>query len=92
MFKPLERFIINQAYKTKIKEFHSTGYQAIGLEELKKYCSDYRWQKKKNLPTVKEKRMDILSIRPNEFFDYQQLKIQTTTQKFQELEDFSDLF
>ncbi|EOL42597.1 post-transcriptional regulator [Enterococcus phoeniculicola] len=91
MFKTIERMVVNRTYKKKVKELHRTGYQAINLEELKRYCSEYRWTKK-TVRTLREKKADILSIQPNEFFDYQQLKIQTTKQSFHELEDFSDLF
>ena len=87
----IERMVLKRAYKAKVKEFHQTGYQAISLDELKRYCSEYRWSKKM-VRGLGEKKADILSIQPNEFFDYQQLKIQTTERSFHELEDFSDLF
>ncbi|KAF1299544.1 hypothetical protein BAU15_02560 [Enterococcus sp. JM4C] len=91
MDKLIERILLHRAFAKKVTEFHSSGYEAISLEELKSYCLAYRWPKKK-LTTYKEKRADILLIQANQIFDYQQLKIQTTAQTFQDLDDFSDLF
>lgn len=89
-FSFLEKTRINWALRKRVREFKKTGYSEITLAELQPFL-DYRWQRKK-LTSLSDRLADIQAFSVNDYFDYQQIKIQTTQKSLDELEDFSDLF
>lgn len=77
--------------KAKCQWFEQLGYSAVNEAELVNYLVAYRW--KRHIPSsVKACRQDILSIQPNDFFDYQQLKAQTSSLTIKDWHDLEDLF
>lgn len=86
-----QTFYFNIKLHKKLKSFHQQGYLQIEKKELLHYLTNYRWQRKK-LVKLSDRLADLEKITANDFFDYQQLKIQITEQKMPDLDDFSDLF
>lgn len=86
-----EKIRIKLAIRTKCRKFHRNGYPEIRSADIEIYLFQYRW-KKKPLKKLKHKIADIHHFSSNDFFDYQQIKIQTSQKKLSELDDFSDLF
>ncbi|MHC5227210.1 post-transcriptional regulator [Enterococcus sp. LJL99] len=77
--------------KEKCSNFKQQGYLAVDEAELLNYLLSYRWKKKPKL-SIKECREDILHIKSNDFFDYQQLLAQTKYVKINDWHDLEDLF
>ncbi|WP_164709446.1 post-transcriptional regulator [Enterococcus mediterraneensis] len=89
--KITEKIYLYHAFYQKLKQFKKAGYQTVTKAELMAYCQNYLWRRK-NAETLKQQKQTLSKITPNDFFDYQQLQIQTKQQSFAELDDFSDLF
>lgn len=89
--KKIQAILLTLPLRRKLKEFKKAGYEKVTIDELKKYCEAYLWKKKK-AKTFLEKRQAIDEIKINAFFDYQQLRIQTTQKPLSEMDDYSDLF
>lgn len=85
------KFRLKLALKAKCKVFHQSGYPAVTSQDIEVYLLYYRWRKKP-LENIKEMLKDVQSFSTNEFFDYQQIKIQTSESDSSSLKDFSDLF
>ena len=71
--------------------FRELGYSSINEEDLLTYLLTYRWKKQARL-SVKDCRKDIQKVKPNEFFDYQQLLAQTSKNPLRDWHDIEDLF
>ncbi|WP_271495213.1 post-transcriptional regulator [Enterococcus sp. 5H] len=86
-----QKILLKKELKAKCQFFQQLGYSSVNEAELMNYLVGYRW--KKNTPqSLKACREDILHIEPNEFFDYQQLKAQTSSLKINDWHDLEDLF
>lgn len=59
----------------KLQQFADEGYPNIQFNELKKFIC-YRWKQKKIHGWLQERR-DIKQITVNDFFDYQQMLVET---------------
>lgn len=86
-----QRILLKKELKKKCQSFHQQGYPSVNEAELMEYLICYRW-KKQEMDSIKACREDILHIEINEFFDYQQLVAQTSTQKIKNWHDVEDLF
>lgn len=86
-----QKILLKKELKAKCQWFKQLGYSSIDEAALTNYLLAYRW--KKNAPSsLKACRQDISSIQPNEFFDYQQLKAQTSPLTLKDWHDLEDLF
>lgn len=83
--------LVKKELKLKCQFFQGLGYKSVNERELLNYVTEYRW-KKKPPKSIVACRQDILSITPNEFFDYQQLKAQTSQFKINDPKNLNDLF
>lgn len=87
----MQKIILKQAVKKKIQSFTRAGYQEILQPELLEFLLEYRWKRRK-INDLSARLQDLKEVTANDFFDYQQLKIQTSAKTLAELDDFSDLF
>ncbi|MBO0470644.1 hypothetical protein JZO66_08805 [Enterococcus sp. DIV0242_7C1] len=86
-----QRFLVKKELKTTCQSFRELGYSSVDEKELMHYLVSYRW--KKSAPaSIQACREDILHIKPNEFFDYQQLIAQTSKMTINDWQDLKDLF
>lgn len=83
--------MLKKELKAKCQAFQHLGYSSVNEAELMNYLVSYRW-KKMSPKSLKACREDILHIKPNEFFDYQQLIAQTSSLKIGDWHDLEDLF
>lgn len=86
-----EKVCLNRSIKQKLAEFRQAGYDTIQLPEFIEYCENYLWPRGK-ATTIKAKKAALAKVTVYQYFDYQQLRIQTTQKAFSDLDDFSDLF
>ncbi|MGX6962120.1 post-transcriptional regulator [Vagococcus xieshaowenii] len=84
-----EQWFLNKAVKQKLKEFHRAGYLNVIDTEIWDYAVERMW--KKQSPSFKECKQDIEAITINDFFDYQQVKVQIQSAKFFDFSDIQDL-
>ena len=75
----LQQKMLNKSIKKKCQNFRELGYSSINEEDLLTYLLTYRWK-------------DIQKVKPNEFFDYQQLLAQTSKNPLRDWHDIEDLF
>ncbi|EHS8008738.1 hypothetical protein SOQ27_001566 [Enterococcus faecalis] len=87
----LQQKMLNKSIKKKCQNFRELGYSSINEEDLLTYLLTYRWKKQTHL-SVKDCRKDIQKVKPNEFFDYQQLLAQTSKKTLRDWHDIEDLF
>lgn len=87
----IERLYLRSQLKAKLQEFKAAGYDHVQLADLGNYLKNYLWPRKK-ATTFKAKRELLKAVTPYDYFDYQQLQIQTHQQAIGEMDDFSDLF
>lgn len=87
----LTTLILHQTVRKKRKEFAQKGYTAITEQNIWEYIREFLW--KRQVPTkLSEKKEQILAITVNDFFDYQQLKVQTSVQQEFDWQHMQDLF
>lgn len=87
----LQQKMLNKSIKKKCQNFRELGHSSINEEDLLTYLLTYRWKKQTHL-SVKDCRKDIQKVKPNEFFDYQQLLAQTSKNPLRDWHDIEDLF
>ncbi|MGK0551024.1 post-transcriptional regulator [Enterococcus faecalis] len=86
-----QKFLLKKVIKKKCQVFQQLGYSSVNEDELINYLLAYRWRHKEKM-TLKARRKDIQQIEPNDFFDFQQLKAQTSTLQLNDWHDLEDLF
>ncbi|WP_041363472.1 post-transcriptional regulator [Melissococcus plutonius] len=86
----LQRLYLKRELREKCQSFHRLGYVAVDEKELWNYLATYRW-KHHPISSLKARKEDISQIKPNDFFDYEQLIAQTTNFSFQNRQDIEDL-
>ncbi|MTD37508.1 hypothetical protein GIX45_02445 [Erwinia sp. CPCC 100877] len=86
-----QKVLLKKEIKLKCLSFQQLGYSAVNEADVMNYLVAYRW-KKKQPKTIKDCRKDISAIKPNEFFDYQQLVAQTSSLQLKDWHDLEDLF
>lgn len=86
-----QKLLLKKELKNKCQSFHQLGYTSVNEAELIDYLISYRWKKQK-MDSIKACREDILHIKTNEFFDYQQLVAQTSSRTIKDWHDIEDLF
>lgn len=65
----------DRTLKKKLAQFAADGYSHIQLAEFKQFLA-YRWKQKKISGWLKE-RNDLKQVTVNDFFDYQQMLVET---------------
>ena len=84
-----EKWFLNKAVNRKLKEFHRAGYLNVINTEIWDYARERLW--KKSFPTAKIAKKNIESITINDFFDYQQVKVQIESARLFDFMDIQDL-
>lgn len=74
----------------KLKEFQRLGYHDIDKAEFQEFLN-YRWQQQ-HISSFFAKRRDLKRITANDFFDYEQLKVETTDDASFNWHQIDDLF
>ncbi len=85
-----EKLFLKKAVEKKCREFQRQGYLGVEEEKLWEYLVDYRWLKEKPM-NLKQKKVDVINILANEFFDYQYLKAQVDEAKKFSWDQIDDL-
>lgn len=87
----IDKLYLQREIQHKLNEFQALGYHGITAEDLWCYLYDYRWHKH---PVAKlaQKRAEVKELKPNDFFDYQNLLIQTSKERLDDWRDLSDFF
>ncbi|WP_086350094.1 post-transcriptional regulator [Candidatus Enterococcus clewellii] len=85
-----QKVLLSKEIKQKCRSFQDNGYRGVNETELLNYLLLYRWKNQQRL-SIKECKRDILHIKPNEFFDYQQLVAQTSPFQWNDWKDIEDL-
>lgn len=65
----------NRKLNQKLQQFANEGYPNIELAEFQQFLN-YRWQQRQITGWL-QKRCDLKQITPNDFFDYQQMLVET---------------
>lgn len=86
-----QKLLLKKIIKKKCQAFHQMGYVSVNEDDLIHYLLTYRWKHKDKM-SLKDCREDIQRIKPNEFFDFQQLIAQTSPLQLHDWHDLEDLF
>ena len=77
-------WLLQKTVKEQVQLFLKLGYQEVTEKDMWEFLECYYW--KKNHPKgLKEMKLGIREITPNDYFDYQRLKAMTKN-KFEELD------
>ena len=85
-----QKWLLQRAIDKKLQEFHRAGYLNVIDTEIWDYSSERLW-KKQSLTSTKDYRKAIETIKINDFFDYQQVKVQIQSAQFFDFSDLNDL-
>ncbi len=93
MADSLHRNFLSYKYwiKRKKNDFSKKGYDNVSLDDLWLYFSHYRWKHHRPDHYIQAVR-EILTLTPNEYFNYATLKAQVYDVKDMEEYDLSQLF
>lgn len=86
-----QKLLLKKEIKEKCVNFKEQGYLSVDEAELLNYLVSYRWKNQQRL-SIKKCREDIFHVKPNEFFDYQQILAQTSSETIKDWHDLEDLF
>lgn len=72
------------------RQFQAQGYKEVSTGQLREYVEQFLWRRQKP-DTFKQQKEMILSVTPNQLFDYETLKIKKDNSlKWQDI-DFGQL-
>ena len=77
-------WLLQKTVKEQVQLFLDSGYQEVTEKDMWEFLEYYYW-KKKRPKALKELKLAIKEVTPNDYFDYQRLKAMTKNE-FEELD------